>query len=257
MRTSSCHFPLTFSVFLAGVLSACLTDNPEPRYPVQEPATATKPARPKAEAAPGPAKTCPGGTRRASDGLIDDFEDGNGQLALLGGRDGYWWVAKADHATVTLPASGFSPSDGGADGSATAARFVGRTDHRDQWGAAMGVNFLASGFYDASKYAGVGFAIKASQPSVNVRVKLPDVSSHPEGSVCSAECWNSFGRELIVGTEWTKLSFTWSELSQQSDWGIPRPPSVTPAKLKNIEWAVYPGVEFDVTIDDVHFVECE
>ncbi len=235
---------------------ACLTDPEEPRFPTAAVEPEPPPPRvPMAE--PAAAKTCTGATRRAADGLIDDLEDGDGRLALLGGRTGYWWVAKADHAAVTTPAGTFASSDGGAAPSKKAVRFAGKTDSKDQWGAAVGVNFLESGgFYDASKYAGVAFRIKTSQPNFNVRVKLPDVSSIPDGGLCKTACWNSFGKELIVGPEWQDVVVTWSELSQQPDWGEPRPPAVTVGKIKNIEWAVNQGVEFDLVIDDVHFIEC-
>ena len=33
---------------------------------------------------------CRAGIRVADDGAIDDFEDGNNQINLEGGRDGYW-----------------------------------------------------------------------------------------------------------------------------------------------------------------------
>jgi len=239
------------------LVAGCLTDNPPPRHPVAEDA---EPAPAPAAKAPPPqavVKTCPGAHRRAKDGLIDDLEDGDGRAAAEGGRGGYWWVAKADHAVVSVPAGAFASADGGAEGSKKATRFAGKTDQRDQWGAAIGVSFLESGFYDASKYAGVGFRIKASKPNFNVRVKLPDVSSHPDGGVCTAGCWNSFGKELMVGTAWELVTLLWSDLAQQPDWGDPRPAAITPSKIKNIEWAVYPGVDFDVVIDDVHFLECE
>ena len=250
------HFLTATGLTLLVSVPACLTDPEEPRFPESE----VEPAAPAPrELAPQPtvAKTCPGATRVAQDGLIDDLEDGDARAAWVCGRSGYWWVAKADHALVTTPAGAFATSDGGSSGSKKAVRFAGKTDPRDQWGAAVGLNFLESGaFYDASKYAGVAFKIKASQPNVNVRLKLPDVSTHPEGGVCSKGCWNSFGKELVVGPEWQDVVVTWGELSQQPDWGDPRPPAITVGKIKNIEWAVNQGVEFDLVVDDIRFVEC-
>jgi endoglucanase len=243
--------------FLVSV-PGCLTEPEEARYPEQE----LEPARP-ARRLPDPvpqsavAKSCPGSTRHAEDGLIDDLEDGDSRIASAGGRTGYWWVAKADHALVTIPAGAFASSDGGVEGSKKAARFVGKTDSRDPWGAAVGVNFLESGaLYDASKYAGVAFRIRASRPNVSVRVKLPDVSSLPEGGLCVTACWNSFGKDLVAGPEWQNVVVTWGELSQEPNWGDPRPPAISVGKIKDIEWAVSKGVEFDLVVDDIHFIEC-
>jgi hypothetical protein len=254
---------------ISGVLSvsACLTDPEEARYPeaaAESPsgdfAASPEPApAPQRALAPEPAvaKTCTGGTRRAADGLVDDLEDGDTRAAPFGGRTGTWWVAKADHAVVTVPAGAFASSDGGAAGSKKAARFAGKTDNQDQWGAAIGLNFIESGaFYDASKYAGLGFRIKASKSNLAVRVKLPDVSTHPDGGACKTTCWNSFGKDLVVGPDWQDVVVTWGDLSQQPDWGSPRPASITTTQIKNVEWAVNQGVEFDVAVDDIHFVEC-
>jgi hypothetical protein len=249
-------FFLTMSSALVA-LSGCLTDPEEARYPTAEPEPEPEPPPRVLEAPPPAAKTCTGGTRRAQDGLIDDLEDGDGRAAPMGGRNGYWWVAKADHALVTTPQGSFSSSEGGVEGSKKAVRFAGKTDARDQWGAAVGLSFLESnGFYDASKYAGVAFRIRATKPDLSVRLKFPDVSSHPDGGLCKSECWNSFGKDLVVGTEWQEVVVTFSELGQQPNWGNPRPPAISVEKIRNIEWAVNQGVEFDVVVDDIHFIEC-
>ncbi|HEX6277133.1 MAG TPA: hypothetical protein VFZ53_29030 [Polyangiaceae bacterium] len=246
------------ALFLTISGAGCLTDPEEPRVPDAElaPEPAPRVLAPEPVAAPAP-KACAGATRAAADGLIDDLEDGDSRAAPFAERTGYWWIAKADHATVTTPAGTFASSEGGASGSKRAVRFAGKTDSKDEWGASVGLNFLDSGgFYDASKYAGVTFKIKASQPNMSVRVKVPDVSTIPDGGLCGTTCWNSFGKDLVVGPEWQDVTVTWTELAQQPGWGNPRPPSVTVGKVKNIEWAVNQGVEFDVVIDDVRFVEC-
>src|SRR6185295_11440285 len=69
---------------------------------------------------------CSGKPVAAIDGLIDDFEDGNNQVMTMGERDGYWWVAHDTlGSTVTEPAEGFQPVEGGADGTAMAAHVKG------------------------------------------------------------------------------------------------------------------------------------
>lgn len=255
------HSTLPFALLslVACATVGCLTDNPTPQHPPSpQPGTTAPPAPGTAAPESGAKQTCAGKTRRAADGLIDDFEDGNNQAAAAGGRDGYWFTTKADHAVINVPAGEFKPAAGGPTGSKQTAHFAGKTAYEDQWGAAVGMGFLSSGaFYDASKYAGIGFRIKAAKPNTNVRLKLPDAASHPDGGQCKTQCWNAFGKELILGTEWQDVSLMWSELTQQPDWGDPRPPLIDTKKLHNVEWSVYPGVEFDVTIDDIHFLECE
>lgn len=202
-----------------------------------------------------PPSTCPNGTRPATDGLIDDFEATT--TPALGGRTQAWWVAGAEHATLTVPGKKFATASGGPPGSKKAIHFAGKTSNDDAWGAAVAVNFLPSGFYDASKYSGIAFKIMSAKPNFNVRLKLPDSASHPDGGQCQKQCWNSFGKELVVGTSWQDVTLMWSDLAQQPDWGDTRPPSITPSKLKDAEWTVYPGQEFDFWIDDIHFLECK
>ena len=85
---------------------------------------------------------------------------------------------------------------------------------------------------------------------------LPDVNSHPDGGLCKSECWNSFGKDLVVAPGWQDVVVTFNELFQQPNWGNPRPPSISVDRIRNVEWAVNQGVEFDFVVDDIHFLEC-
>src|SRR6266511_2518505 len=122
---------------------ACASDPPPaPAAPIAPASTAidtTPIADPVANVPP----SCKQGTKPAASGLIDDLEDGNVQVAALGGRDGSWWVSKDEHATIAIPAGGAKAAEGGATGSKFGMHFVGKTDNADDWGAAVGVNFLA------------------------------------------------------------------------------------------------------------------
>lgn len=263
--------PITF--MLPSFVTACFAFA---CTPAQQPAASPAAAEPQPAAAAGPAAgagvdstpiadpvanvppTCKNGVKPAATGLIDDLEDGDAKSAAQGGRDGSWWVGKAEHATVTMPGTDAKPSAGGSTGSKFGMHFVGKTDPSDTWGAAVGVNFLAAGtFYDASKYAGIAFKIKSAKPNLNVRLKVLDVNTHPDGGGCKKQCFNAFGRELILGTEWRDVKLMWSEMTQQSDWGDVRPPMIDPTKLKDIEWQVWPGGDFDIWVDDVHLLECQ
>jgi hypothetical protein len=189
------------------------------------------------------------------DGLFDDFEDGTSQVAVLDGRAGYWWVAKAEHATITAPGPEFRVSEGGPPGSKGAAHFAGKTDTADVWGASLGGNFLGGGFYDASKYAGISFKIKGAGHGF-VRFKLHDVNTHPDGAVCK-ECWNAFGKTLELTGDWQSFEIPFADLHQLDGWGSPRVPSLTPSKVKNVEFAVDQGETFDFWVDEVRLLTCK
>jgi hypothetical protein len=214
------------------------------------PAASTTTAAPK-----GPPGTCANGTKPAADGLIDDFE--SGEPAALGGRQSTWRLDAAERTTITIPGPKFASAEGGPTGSKQALHFAGKTNFQDQWGADAVVTFLKSGFYDASKYAGIAFKIRSEKPNFNPRVKITDVSSDPEGGLCTRECWNSFGKELVIGTEWQDVVMMWSDLTQQPGWGNPRPPAITQSKIKALDFSIYSGQDFDIWVDDIRFVECK
>jgi hypothetical protein len=238
-------------------MTPCPEPSPAPAVPVAAaaPVAAATPAAPVAVVGP-PLVACPHGMTPAPDGLFDDFEDGTNQVALVGGRNGYWWVAKADHASIEIPGPEFRVVDGGPKGSKKAAHFAGTTDAQDQWGAGLGGNFLGGGFYDASKYAGVSFKIKGLAKHF-LRFKVHDVNTHPDGSVCNKECWNAFGKTIELKDDWQDVELAFGDLRQLEGWGSPRPPSLNTTKVKHMEWSVDQGEKFDFWLDDIKLLACK
>jgi len=206
-------------------------------------------------------KSCRAGTRPADDGLIDDFEDGNNQVNVAGGRDGYWWSAH-DPKGSTLAPDPFAPSEGGADGSAMAIRATGETavgDPTDAWGAEFGINFVSQkgGLYDASKYVGISFKARVDDKSTRmVRFKIGDVNTHPDAQMCKT-CWNHFGKDMTFTPKWKEYTVLFADARQEPGWGDPRPPSITPNKLTSLDWTVKAGQTYDLWIDDVTFLDCK
>ena len=207
-------------------------------------------------------KMCRAGTRPADDGLLDDFEDGNTQLAVAGGRDGYWYSAH-DPKGSTLGPDPFAPSDGGAEGSGMALHAFGHTvtgSETDAWGAQFGVHFLGTqgALYDGSKYVGISFKARVDEKSTRaVRFNIGDVNTHPEANICK-DCWNHFGKDMTFSPKWKEYTVLFSEAKQREGWGNPRPPSLTPGKLYSLDWSVKGGgQDYDLWIDDITFVVCK
>ena len=85
---------------------------------------------------------CRAGIRVADDGAIDDFEDGNNQLSLEGGRDGYWYTAHDPMGSTVEMAM----QEGGAGGSEESLHITGTTvggDESKAWGAQVGVDICS------------------------------------------------------------------------------------------------------------------
>ena len=195
---------------------------------------------------------CSGKTQPAADGVIDDFEDGDSQLSKLDGRDGYWFTSHDDKGSTIGPTP-LKMSDGV---SGKVLRITGQTSSENgAWGVLFGANFAAQGLYDASRHAGITFKAKVHGASVKkVRFKLGDVNTHPDGGVCKS-CWNHFGKDLVLTTEWKDYTVTFAEMKQEMGWGE-RFPAITPSKLVSLNWSVGPGQTLDLSIDDVAFVDC-
>ena len=196
--------------------------------------------------------------RPADDGAIDDLEDANNQITKSSGRDGYWWSA-ADPKGSKIEMQTTEP---GAGGSELAMHITGTTvpgkPEEDSWGVQLGVNFVSQGmFYDASKYAGIAFKAKVGPNSTRkARFKIADINTHKDAGICTA-CWNHFGKDLTLTTEWKEYQVTFAAADQEPGWGDPRPAAVTPSKLIALNWQVGPGQSYDIWIDDVTFLDCE
>ena len=153
----------------------------------------------------------------------------------------------------------FEMSPGGANGSGHAARMKGKIGGADIVYAGMGVNFVdPKGTYDASKYKGVSFWAKKGPGSIsNVRLKVPDTNTDPDGKVCS-ECFNDFGADLVLTEEWQQFVIPFERMKQMKNWGSPHPDAIDAKTLYGIQWQVNEkGQKFDIWIDEISFTGCE
>jgi hypothetical protein len=203
---------------------------------------------------------CRAGVRPAEDGSIDDFEDGNSQVNLEGGREGYWWQAKDEKGSSIGPAP-FVPSESGGSGSELSLHVEGQTVPGNTadgfWGAEFGFNFLGKGPYNASKYVGIAFKARIGGGTArSVRFNVGDINTHKDGNIC-ATCWNHFGKVLTLTPEWKEYRILFTDLRQEDYWGNPRPPAITPSQLFNGEFKIGPGQTFDLWVDDMYLLACK
>lgn len=199
-----------------------------------------------------------------ADGVIDDGEDNNHQSAPHKGRGGYWFTFVDKGGSTITPTAGeqggtFAMSAGGANGSGFAAKMNGQLGNASLIFAGMGVNFVdPKSPYDLSPYKGITFmAKKGGAGTGTVRLKLPDANTDPDGKVCS-ECFNDFGTDLELTTEWTKYTVPFASMTQMPGWGSPRPSGLELKKVYGIQWQVNtPGSAYEIWVDDVAFVGCQ
>ena len=158
-------------------------------------------------------------------------------------RGGYWYTFRDKKGTTIEPIAGedggtFAMSEGG-HGSQFAARYHGKIGTGAPLFGGMGMNFVdPKAPYDASKYAGISFWAKKGREL--------DRQGPPEGAgrehrsrgrLCT-ECFNDFGADLVLTTEWKLYIFPWKSMKQMPGWGAPAQAAHHAGKLYGIQ---YPG----------------
>jgi endoglucanase len=200
-------------------------------------------------------------TRCGPDGLIDDCEDNDNQVANVASRAGYWYVFVDEAGTTVDPPAGgsYTMTEGGANGSGYAACVKGKiSENGSPLHAGVGFNWVEpKAEYDAAKYGGIAFWAKSAPGKYNqIRVKIPDLNTDPQGGVCE-ECYNDFGMDIELSETWTEYVVTWEAAKQMPYWGKPKPPKIDATKLYGFQVQVNKaGQEFDLCIDDITFIGC-
>jgi endoglucanase len=154
----------------------------------------------------------------------------------VAGRGGYWYSYSDKVGSTIDPPAGeaggtFSMSEGGAKGSALAARMQGKVGRANIVFAGMGFSFVdPKRPYDASKFDGIAFFAKAGGSTTSVRVKVPDINTDQDGKVCT-ECYNDFGADIVFTSAWTRHVIPFATMKQLSGCGAPHPPGIDTTKL--------------------------
>jgi endoglucanase len=203
-------------------------------------------------------KACP-----ASVGIISDGESNSNQVNTIKGRGGYWYTFVDDKGSTITPTAGsqggtFTMAPGGANGSKYAAHMTGQIGGADIVYAGMALNFVdPKGTYDATAYKGISFWAKKGPGSTgNVRLKVPDSNTDPDGKVCTA-CFNDFGKDLQLTEAWTQYVIPYVAMSQIKGWGAPHTAGIDSSQVYGIQFQVNEkGAPFDIWVDDIQFTGC-
>jgi endoglucanase len=204
------------------------------------------------------AKACPKDV-----GLIADGENNSNQIADIQNRGGYWYTFVDDAGSTVVPEAGknggtFQMTPGGANGTKYAAHMTGTVAGSGSVYVGMGFNFVdPKGQYDASKYKGITFWAKKGPGSADkVKLKVPDVSTDPDGKICK-ECFNDFGMDITLTDEWTQYTIPFRAMKQDKTWGSPHADAIDPGKIYGMQFQFNtPGTNFDMWLDEVEFTGC-
>jgi hypothetical protein len=200
--------------------------------------------------------------------LVDDLEDGDGEVADVGGRVASWWVVSDETAGGTItPAANAAPAPELLSqercGSTYAMRLTG--EGFTAWGATLvaGMNYDGASQsiqpVDLSGYRGLMFWARVGElHNSTVRVQFQDSNTEALGGVCNPEpsspdeCYNGWGTQILpLDTEWRLYRIPFRNLGQR-DFGY-RAQSFVTSAVYNIEWNLDPNAVFDLWIDDLWF----
>lgn len=198
--------------------------------------------------------------------LIDDMEDGVGDICALAGRYGYWYTVGDGSSTTLDPPQDttFIPAmiPGGRGKSHYAARFTG--SGFTNWGALLGFSLkwnaqsVSRTTYDASGTGGITFWMKSNVP-VSVNFLIPETVEVNFGGDCvvsatNPNCDNHFSFMITApSTDWVQYFVPFSALAQQNGGTA----TWNPKLLIGVEFMVGPGAAFDVWVDDISFWSCK
>ncbi len=192
--------------------------------------------------------------------LIDDLEDGDSQVVLNQGRDGYWYTYNDSTGGATQWPTSFVPASDGYAGSAFAARTYG--SGFTTWGAGMGFDFVNGASYDFQSrgYTGIRFVMRTGDETGNasVRCNLPSVHTlaTAEGGDCTGTCGDHFGADLALSTSWTPVTLFFAYLTQ-AGWGTED--SFDQTRVKGLQFqsgtGTPAGQAFDIQVDDLQFID--
>ncbi len=189
--------------------------------------------------------------------LVDDAEDNNNQIAQADKRGGYWYTYKDTAGTTINPTGNFAMSEGGAENSKYAAHMNGKLGKGDVLYAGMGFSFAEpKAPYDVSCCKGVSFwAKKVGAGTGNVRFKMGDANTTPEGGKCKS-CYNDFGSDLTLTDQWKKYEISFDSMKQEAGWGEPQP-ALDKATVFQLQWQVKDaGADYDIWVDKVELSGC-
>jgi hypothetical protein len=203
-----------------------------------------------------------GGGAAGPDDVIETFEDNDGRIAMLGGRQGPWHsFAESGCSNQQPPQSGpFAPQTGGANSTMYAAHSSG-----SGCGKFGGIGFeldnatttpqsMQSMAYNASAYRGISFWAKGN---ANLRVEFGQKAFLPteNGGSCTSSCWNVYGSRKVQGmvpmSDWKQFTVLFSELDREDG---TKTPAFDPSQLISVAFK-HEGAAFDFWLDEIQFVK--
>jgi hypothetical protein len=181
--------------------------------------------------------------------LIDDFEDGDANVAPVSGRSGAWVLGSDGTGALTVETSSRCAARG-----EHAGHFAGKgfTDWGANWTAVFEASpTLAAVGYDASQYRAISFWAAvgpAGEPPFDVPVGVTTLDNAWNSDLC-AVCMDYYRTTITLTSEWQRFELPFEALAQEGT-GDP----ITPLRKDQLVGLIFwPARPFDLWLDDARF----
>lgn len=204
-----------------------------------------------------PASGTAGGEAPAPTFPIDDFEDGDNQVLLLAGRDGYWFTSNDGSSPGKQTPDPRAPANPELlvppHGASTRAMHTTGSGF-NIWGALVGLNFHADGTgalpYNVGAYQGLIFSAKLGRNGALSKARLALTNSDTLYG-CTV-CDDHFGTTVTVGNEFQAIRVPFADL-KQAGFGKPLLTTFDATRVYALQLSWTKGQVFDLWIDDISF----
>jgi hypothetical protein len=200
--------------------------------------------------------------------LIDDLEDHNSTIRVVGVRDGVWDTSNdmTPGGVQTPPPSMFAPVALAGDTPYAGDTYAAYTKGSGfvTYGAFMNVSmrswpdYATTPTYDASTYQGLSFWAKVGASSTTtVRVRFISADTDPRGGKCKTTgptdqlCFNHYYLDVPVTTSWKLYTIRFADFVQPNNGAIF--PTINLSQMYGLEFYFLTGANFEVWIDDLAF----
>jgi hypothetical protein len=197
--------------------------------------------------------------------VIDDFEDGDLDISVAGGRLGHWYnyddmTDGMNHiAVVTLdPTTERHTTLAGESKMAMRVQATGYT----RWGSGFSADIAGAAVYDVSAYTGLVFWTKnLTDAPVSIKIALQDVNSDPRGGKCDPSpdagtdtaCYDAFAQNVtLLPGDWQIHLLPFWSLHQQG-FGLKVPTGLATHEVYALPVADSFGATYDYLLDDIGF----
>jgi hypothetical protein len=195
--------------------------------------------------------------------MIDDFEDGNLDINVAGGRVGHWYNyddstdGMNQIAVVTLdPTTERHTTLAGESKMAMRVQATGYT----RWGSGYSADLGGGSVYDVSAYTGLVFWTKnLTSTAISIKVALQDANNDPRGRRCDKSedaptdtaCYDDFAQNvtLLPGDWQIHLLPFWS--LQQGGFGLKVPTGLATHEVYSLPVGDNFGATYDYLLDDI------